>query len=137
MRPLALVALLTFCFAAHAATLARWVQLGPGGAADERAIIEGSKCPAASDGAPMTVRAPADSSFALICAAAARETTSLARARDPQHMVVLGDTGCRIKPPALQDCSDLSKWPFPLVAASAAKLKPDLVIHVGDRKSVV
>jgi hypothetical protein len=45
---------------------------------------------------------------------------------------VLGDTGCRIKPPALQDCNDATKWPFPVLAASAATLKPDLVIHVGD-----
>jgi hypothetical protein len=51
---------------------------------------------------------------------------------DPQRILVLGDTGCRIKPPALQDCSDITKWPFPELAASAAKLKPDLVIHVGD-----
>jgi hypothetical protein len=50
----------------------------------------------------------------------------------PQRIVVLGDTGCRIKPPALQDCNDIAKWPFPELAASAAKLKPDLVIHVGD-----
>lgn len=51
---------------------------------------------------------------------------------DPQRIVVFGDTGCRIKGTALQDCSDPEAWPFPRIAAEAAKLKPDLVIHVGD-----
>jgi hypothetical protein len=32
----------------------------------------------------------------------------------------------------VQACSDPVKWPFPQLAAAAAKLKPDLVIHVGD-----
>jgi hypothetical protein len=51
---------------------------------------------------------------------------------DPRRIVVLGDTGCRIKDKTLQDCSDPAKWPFARIAAEAARLKPDLVIHVGD-----
>ena len=51
---------------------------------------------------------------------------------DPQRIVVFGDTGCRIKGKSLQDCSDPAKWPFARIAAEAARLKPDLVIHVGD-----
>jgi len=51
---------------------------------------------------------------------------------DPQRIVVFGDTGCRINGKALQDCSDPEKWPFAQIAVEAAKLKPDLVIHVGD-----
>ena len=51
---------------------------------------------------------------------------------NPQRIVVFGDTGCRIKGAAVQNCADPEKWPFPLIAAEAAKLKPDLVIHVGD-----
>ena len=51
---------------------------------------------------------------------------------DPQRIVVLGDTGCRIKGKELQACNDPEKWPFATIAAEAAKLKPDLVIHVGD-----
>jgi predicted phosphodiesterase len=45
---------------------------------------------------------------------------------------VLGDTGCRIKGATLQACNDPAKWPFPQLAAAAAALRPDLVIHVGD-----
>jgi len=51
---------------------------------------------------------------------------------NPQRILVLGDTGCRIKGAALQACNDPSRWPFPQLASAAAKLKPDLVIHVGD-----
>lgn len=50
----------------------------------------------------------------------------------PDRILVLGDTGCRITSGELQDCNDPAKWPFPSVAAAAAKLHPDLVIHVGD-----
>jgi predicted phosphodiesterase len=46
--------------------------------------------------------------------------------------VVIGDTGCRIKLPAVQDCNDPAKWPFHRVSERAAESKPDLVIHVGD-----
>ena len=49
-----------------------------------------------------------------------------------QRIVILGDTGCRLKGPLVQDCNDLRRWPFPLVAARAAAKHPDLVIHVGD-----
>jgi hypothetical protein len=45
---------------------------------------------------------------------------------------VFGDTGCRIKGLTVQACNDPAQWPFPRVAAAAARLKPDLVIHVGD-----
>lgn len=48
------------------------------------------------------------------------------------RIVVLGDTGCRMKGHAFQSCSDPQKWPFEQISAAAAAFKPDLVIHVGD-----
>jgi len=50
------------------------------------------------------------------------------------RIVVIGDTGCRIKKSenAAQDCNDPRAYPFATVAAQAAKWKPDLVVHVGD-----
>lgn len=51
---------------------------------------------------------------------------------NPQRILVLGDTGCRIKGSALQACNDPARWPFPQLAEAAAQLKPDLIIHVGD-----
>ena len=50
----------------------------------------------------------------------------------PRRILVLGDTGCRLKGDLVQDCSNTASWPFPEVARRAAAMKPDLVIHVGD-----
>jgi hypothetical protein len=50
----------------------------------------------------------------------------------PHRIVVLGDTGCRLKGEAMQDCADPSQWPFAQVASAAAAQHPDLVVHVGD-----
>jgi hypothetical protein len=52
--------------------------------------------------------------------------------RDPERILVLGDTGCRLKGSVVQACNDPAQWPFAGLAAAAAKLRPDLVIHVGD-----
>jgi hypothetical protein len=57
---------------------------------------------------------------------------------DPKRIVVLGDTGCRVKVAAdgrgdpVQDCSDPTAWPWARIAAAARREAPDLVIHVGD-----
>lgn len=53
---------------------------------------------------------------------------------EPQRIAVLADTGCRMKKSdnAFQACNDTAAWPFATIAASAAALKPDLVMHIGD-----
>jgi hypothetical protein len=51
---------------------------------------------------------------------------------EPKRIVVIGDTGCRLKGKEFQDCNDPQAFPFARVGASAAAWKPDLVIHVGD-----
>ena len=55
-------------------------------------------------------------------------------AAEVNTIVVLGDTGCRMKQPGnfFQDCAHSGTWPLEKIAGSAAALKPDLVIHVGD-----
>jgi hypothetical protein len=111
-------------------------------------------------GKPMAIRAPAEtiplrptrssvqqskpSIFAeLTCEAAipkrARRASIAGQAlplppRQIRRLVVFGDTGCRIKASdkAFQECADPAKYPFALIAATAAKWKPDLVVHVGD-----
>jgi hypothetical protein len=61
-------------------------------------------------------------------------TTLLAPRADIQRIVIIADTGCRMKgsESAFQDCNDPVKWPFAKVAQSAAAKHPDLVIHIGD-----
>jgi hypothetical protein len=50
------------------------------------------------------------------------------------RIVVIGDTGCRLKAAdaAYQACNDPSAFPFARIAAEAAAWHPDAVIHVGD-----
>ena len=56
----------------------------------------------------------------------------LPRAR-PERIVVIGDTGCRLKDNGdYQDCNRPEAYPFARIAALAAAWKPDLVVHVGD-----
>ncbi|MDE2370913.1 MAG: metallophosphoesterase [Burkholderiales bacterium] len=51
-----------------------------------------------------------------------------------RRIVLIGDTGCRMKASehSYQDCRDAARWPLAQVAASAAAWHPDLVVHVGD-----
>lgn len=52
----------------------------------------------------------------------------------PKRIVLIGDTGCRVVPTfnEFQSCDDPAAWAFERVAAAAADVAPDLVIHVGD-----
>jgi hypothetical protein len=130
--------------AAAEAAVSSWVQLGPGGVPEARAVETGATCPNAMvDGLPvaMTVRNGAGAQFLLTCAlpipAGAKAVSVAGHAlplpvAEPQRILVLGDTGCRIKGTALQACNDPVAWPFAGLAKAAADLKPDLVIHLGD-----
>lgn len=121
-----------------------WVELGAGGSALARVIVASGTCPAIRvDGSleAMSLRSPVPSGFRPLCEFAvpstAREASIDGQALhlprpDPASVVVIGDTGCRIKGARVQDCNDMSKWPLQSVADSAAGVKPDLVIHVGD-----
>jgi len=54
---------------------------------------------------------------------------------NPQRIVILGDTGCRLHiGDPWQSCSDPEEWPLETIAQTAAGLDPppDLVVHVGD-----
>ncbi|MGQ3095129.1 MAG: metallophosphoesterase family protein [Roseateles sp.] len=60
--------------------------------------------------------------------------TLRAPAAELRRIVVIGDTGCRLKASErdFQPCNDAFGWPFPRVLARALALKPDLVVHMGD-----
>lgn len=136
-----------------------WLQIAPGGKLLARTVVDGTCPPIIIDGkaAPMLPRAGSDKAdevtgFRLSCQA---EVTTARTAvikgvklplpeAVPKRILVLGDTGCRIKAEAdeddepgaakveVQDCNDPKAWPFAQVAAVAAAEKPDLIIHVGD-----
>ena len=130
---------------ANPVVLSSWVQMAPGGLAEARAVVAGKACPGIQiekQKLAMRLRAPATAVFPnLLCAATLPETVStvallgrvlpVPKAR-VERIVIVGDTGCRIKLLTVQACNDPARWPFPRVAEAAARLKPDLVIHVGD-----
>lgn len=149
--------------AAPGTALTSYVLLGPDGVRIARVITAAAQCPdLILDGAkaPMSLRAPAEtvpqrptasapeasksSVFdGAVCEAVipAKVHSALVAGRvlplPPaviRRMVVIGDTGCRVKgsDKAYQACNDPKAYPFAQVAATAAAWKPDLVLHVGD-----
>lgn len=121
-----------------------WTQFAESGV-EARAVVEDGLCPSASiEGrdAKMAVRAAASSGFPVtVCAlkipkgasAAAINGRPLALPRERiGRILLIGDTGCRLRALALQGCNALKTWPLRLVADLAAEAAPDLVIHVGD-----
>jgi hypothetical protein len=127
------------------APAAAWVQM-TGDGAQVRTITEAPACPDLTvDGkaVAMTLRGgPSDAFANRICeaplprGAKAAAVAGLALPTPkaaPRRIVILGDSGCRLKGKAVQDCNDpVAGWPFARVANLAAAQKPDLVIHVGD-----
>ena len=142
---LALLGLGCSTFPVSAGTLAQWVQYRADGTAEIRAVAEAKGCPALlidRKSVAMAERAGPSPGFdGHICAAPVPPGAvdaelgslrlGLPKAR-VERIVFFGDTGCRIKGPTIQACADPLAWPFPLLAAKAAELKPDLVVHVGD-----
>ena len=127
---------------------AAWIQLTPGGA-EVRAVVS-SACPSVefddAAKASMIERSAPSASFPRVCSLAVPTTAKVVRlsiqdgstlvlpavVSEPRRILVLGDTGCRIKGTYVQACNDPLAWPFPVLAKAAAELKPDLVIHLGD-----
>lgn len=120
-----------------------WVQATASGY-EARIGTTAAACPALSTDAgevAMSQRAPASEDFPQICTATIPQGARTAHiagqalplpVAKPERILVLGDTGCRIQGAALQACNDPVAWPFATLAAAAAKLKPDLIVHVGD-----
>ena len=133
-----------------------WVQMLPdepalrGGRLARAIVIEGDHCPyILEDGyATDMVRRPSplQSAFPiLICEAKLKGASDAwigprhlpGRPDNPQDIVVIGDTGCRMVYWETQSCLSSDEWPFAAVAARAAsRIEADghksVVIHVGD-----
>jgi hypothetical protein len=130
---------------AQAGVRQAWVQYGAAGTPEVRVVVDDAVCPTLTvDGQPLATaerRAP-DSAFPVrVCAVgvpggarslSVGSLTLPVPVGQPKRIVVIGDTGCRIKGLVLQACNDAREWPFAKVAEQAAREHPDLVIHVGD-----
>ena len=138
-----------------------WVEMAPEGGSTVRLLTAAAQCPplvvdsrsvamrerAAPSKLPVRSNKAGNSEATVfpgrICELALPRTARLAklnaqalplpRARI-NRIVLIGDTGCRLKAAdnAWQSCNDPAQWPFARVAARAAALHPDLVLHVGD-----
>jgi len=148
-----------------AQVVSAWTQYGPQGQLSVRAIVPaGATCPAAEINGvsrPLAGRAAASEmqpasgnrahqpwfdvrSCELSVPAAEAKRIRLAGRDLPvapvqaRRIVVLGDTGCRVKiseqgkGDPMQDCADPAAWPWAKIAAAAARTQPDVVVHVGD-----
>ncbi len=158
---LASTAMASTATAAPLPTARAWVEMAPGGGSVVRVLTMASACPAVTvDGQPQPMAARAapaqlaprpnkaqvasGASFpSLVCELALPRNTrhaALAGTALPlppariTRIVLIGDTGCRLKDAdkAWQACNDPAQWPFATIAAKAAALHPDLVLHVGD-----
>lgn len=122
-----------------------WVELGENGRAIARIVVsDPQECPAIQinrTSRPMALRQPLPPGFRPVCEFAIPSGTKSASVnghslvlpkRNPARIVVIGDTGCRIKGHFVQDCNHPDNWPFLEVAASAAREKAEMVLHVGD-----
>ncbi len=143
----AIFALIISATAARAeAPISAWVQMVDGGEAEVRAMVGGDACPdALIDGRPVPMKlrvGPDAAAFPqTVCALTLpKGVERLSVAGHPlaaprpriDRILIIGDTGCRVKGVAVQACNDPRAWPFALVAQRAAAEHPDLVIHVGD-----
>lgn len=124
----------------------KWVELGPEGGVIARAITKGAICPdVLIDSKPVSMRmrvaAEKGKWDVTVCEAAIPpEAASVSidgealplLKKSPSRVLIIGDTGCTITDDDVQACNDTKAWVFPELAESAARYKPDLIIHVGD-----
>jgi Calcineurin-like phosphoesterase len=131
-----------------------WVQLmpdeesTPGGRLVRTIVSEGGKCPTVQeDGRTIKMRqrpAPARAAFPVLLCETELRADSLAqlgnrtlptRPAEPNDIVVIGDTGCRMTYyNQKQSCLDSNDWPFKKIAASAVRQisARSFVLHLGD-----
>lgn len=122
-----------------------WVEQVGGTTAEVRTVVAGETCPVARvDGAalPLARRAGPEPGFPTsVCVARTPPGARWAEVdgvrlklprREVRRILILGDTGCRLKGSNIQDCNDARAWPFPSIARLAAARRPDLIIHLGD-----
>ena len=130
---------------AAAEVLHHWVQLGPGGELIARVITGSPTCPVLQvDGRSVVMKRraePEENFLEVVCEQRVPQTTkeiSLDGRRlptlnpDVRRIVVIGDTGCRIRGGRVQGCNHPVAWPLRTIMAEIAAKSPDLIIHAGD-----
>ncbi|NQZ11225.1 MAG: metallophosphoesterase [Algicola sp.] len=129
-----------------------WLVVGANNQQYARVVTDASSCPYIeldNHASQMSQRAkgnqPVNFSEVISCETAIAATVKSASVngtklnlfnQPPQKIIVMGDTGCRIKKGDYQNCNDLPgygpAWPFAKLAKLVEKANPDLIIHLGD-----
>lgn len=122
-----------------------WVELGEDGSVSARMVVNtGQDCAQIRiEGVsrPMTLRPNMPFGLRPVCeleiperakSVSVNSQVLVLPKKNPTEIVVIGDTGCRIKGGQIQACNDPALWPLREVASSAAAEKPNLILHVGD-----
>jgi hypothetical protein len=133
-------------------TVNRWIQYGPNNTVLARAIVATTPlqpitatCPPLSvDGMPvaMSVRSTPTTGFPVTECEAQVPPGHVTATIDgvalklpvanPRRIVVVGDTGCRIKGTSIQACNDPTQFPLAAISNFVASFAPDMIVHVGD-----
>lgn len=126
--------------------ISQWVELGPNNVIIARAITSTAQCPSIQldkHNQVMQIQHSATPDFPnTLCQTIIAPNIKSASINgiylpllksNPTKIVIVGDSGCRIKESGhAQACNNPKRWPFALIANNAAAWKPDVVIHVGD-----
>jgi hypothetical protein len=137
---------LVFNVFAESKILFRWIELGPQNLWIARVVTQDKNCPVIKTNQqkiPMQIQSSPNQKFPVtVCQAILPSSITFASVekksfhlpkQNPQKIMIIGDTGCRLKKNVNpEDCDNLNHWPFPFIAKHGAAFKPDLVIHVGD-----
>ena len=119
-----------------------WIQLMPSNQSWLRVITEEEKCPSIiMDGITRQMRIHTQKGSAMQITSCKLHIPKgvnkidiygdhLTIPNEYKKILIIGDTGCRIKGSYSQDCKN--DWPFAKVATLGVQHKPDLIIHVGD-----
>jgi hypothetical protein len=139
-----LLLVLLVALPAQAAHTYQWVQYASDGL-QARLITDAVTCPAAIvDGksVAMQIRSRAKENYPVtVCFLPLTDEVKKVRVAGknlplpkavPKRILVIGDTGCRLKGKTIQACNDPIAWPFRKGSEVDANTKPDLIIHVGD-----
>ena len=139
---LSILVLLFLTSHVYAAQQSAWIQYAAQGSLEVRLLSGETPCPTVSvDGHDVSTTERSGDFSIHVCAARLPDGASQVivdgqvLATPPAHpnkIVVIGDSGCRIKSSLAQACNDPRAWPLPVIAQRAAAEHPDLVIHVGD-----
>lgn len=141
-----LLALAVMGGTARADVLYHWTQPLSEEVQSFRAVVEGPLCPLITVDATlrqMQRRAGPTQDFPnsvcsyqsdrMVHAASLGERVFPLSPRDAQKVLLIGDTGCRLRLGIpIQLCENGEDWPFATVAASLAKAEADIAIHLGD-----